>query len=291
MYGREWRHIVEQCIGPMWQLTAAHWEDSEELVNQMIEEVGLGNAPIESRSGIEVAIVPRFLATRDRAQEVEPDLPSSIVVLGVHHSGAPDVGSFLATRTGYAFALLSNLAVEQFGKVSDTRRRTFHEHELAVAFLEDPLGAGRLLVWAFNDHDALLQSLPTISSSQTDVLTVFLRADDDIVAYHAGRQALTELGFSRGGGARRELRARFDDLRRGLQAVQDSLERTVVGRDADRVVVLDVASPSVPAQPGMSYGQGDPWDSENPCFADDVDAFFACYADIAADLSLKLDLT
>jgi len=175
------RRRLESRLGHAWQASAAAWEDSDELIR---EHLGVLD-PSAALERTQVALVPRFLASANRLGAVDPMHPPLIAVLGGHHSGAPDAAAELARQLGYSYDLLSNRAVQCYGR-RPAAERAFFESRLARLLMDAaPLSAGGR-VWAFNDV-AAIRSFDVPAAIDRGVAVAVVRRSTKLVQYNAVR--------------------------------------------------------------------------------------------------------
>jgi transcriptional regulator with XRE-family HTH domain len=192
-----------------------------------------------------VLSAPVLLASKPRGLRPNLVVPPSLVVVGVPFCGAPEVGALLATSLDWAFADLPINARQRFGAAPGSPDELVGQAEIARGLLEDPAGAGRRLVWSYDDLEPLSETFqPALVGSELP-LVVFLRISEDLIEYAAEQ-------------APRDCDAAM------IEAAQSRVRRLLQKRPADRSVVLDV--PDLPIPPGSLH---------------DVDLFFDAYVKLA----------
>lgn len=282
--GRTIRHAAERRVAPWWQHTAAWWEDSTDLVECAFDGILSGGAI----KAAHVAIVPGLLASRVRNPPPERGGPRHIAILGDHHSGAPDVGALLARSMDYSFVVLSNLAVERFGKVPDAiagrdepahapSARTVHEMSLASELMGHPTAERPAdnYIWSYNDRDAVVRQGLELADSAVDLI-VCLRSNEALMRYNAGREYL--------GGKRRDPASSWDfdrlvEQRLGFRCLLDDIVQRR-RNNGEKVLSVEVGVP----KRLVAFGSSHP-DADESCYDDDVDAFFDLYYQVAADVA------
>jgi hypothetical protein len=229
------RAELERLLGDVFRRTGAYWRRPERMVDYAwIRRPDL------------VLSAPVLRASKPRGLRPNLIVPPSIVVAGIPYSGAPDVGALLATSLDWEYTDLRNSAQERFGTAPGSPDEMAAQTEIARLLLEEmSIAAGRR-VWAFDDIEPLVETLPSIGPELP--LVIFLRVPDAVVAYAAEQSP-------RGSTARQ-----MEMAQNQARGIVDGL----IEKRKERAVVLDL--PQLPIQPGTLH---------------DVDLFFDAYVELA----------
>jgi transcriptional regulator with XRE-family HTH domain len=225
---------IERLIAPALRLTGASWRRPERTASWTWPK----------RTDL-VCSTPVLLASKPRGLRPKLSTPPSIVVAGVPYSGAPEVGALIASSLDWAFVDLPNGAQQRFGVAPGSDDELAAQAEIARGLLEDPTGAGRCLVWSYNDLEPLVESLREPLLGPELPLVVFVRIPESLIEY-AGRR------LSRGVDAA------------AIETAQNRIGRLLDQRGNDRSVVLDL--PDLPRGPDQTR---------------DVDLVFDAYVELA----------
>jgi transcriptional regulator with XRE-family HTH domain len=229
------RAEVERLIPQAFRRTGAYWRRPERTK---------GYTWIKRRDM--VLSVPVLRSSKPRGLQPNLVVPPSIAVVGLPYSGASDVGALLASSLDWGFTDLRASARERFGTAPDSQEEIVAQTETARLLLEElSLAAGRL-VWAYDDVEPLVETLPRVGPELP--LVVFIRTPDAVIQYAAEQSA-------RGVTARQMETAQHQA--RGI--VEGLIEKR-----KERAIVLDL--PQLPITPGELH---------------DVDLFFDAYVGLA----------
>jgi hypothetical protein len=165
----------------------------------------------------------------------------------------------LATSLDWAYTDLRASAQERFSAAPGSADHIAGQAELARLLLEEQsLAAGRL-VWAYEDVEPMMETLPSIGHELP--LVVFIRVPDTVVQYAAVQSP-------RGVTARQLATVQYQvrGIVEGL--IESQKERGIVEglieSQKERAVILDL--PRLPVEPDSRH---------------DVDLFFDAYVDLA----------
>jgi transcriptional regulator with XRE-family HTH domain len=228
------RAEIERLIAPALRQTGASWRRPERTATWTWPK----------RTDL-VCSTPVLLASKPRGLRPKLSSPPSIVVAGVPYSGAPEVGALIASSLDWAFVDLPNGAQQRFGVAAGSGDELAAQAEIARGLLEDPTGAGRCLVWSYNDLEPLVESLREPLLGPELPLVAFVRIPESLIEY-AGRR------LSRGVDAA------------AIETAQNRIGRLLDQRGNDRSVVLDL--PDLPRGPDQTR---------------DVDVVFDAYVELA----------
>lgn len=229
------RAEVQRLIPQALRTTGAYWRRPERTANyQWIKRHDL------------MLSAPVLRATKPRGLQANLVVPPSIVVVGLPNSGAPDVGALLATSLDWGYTDLRASAQARFGTTPGSPDEIAAQVEMARLLLEELSVASGRLVWAYDDVEPLIETLPNIGPELP--LVVFLRAPDAVVDYAAEQSP-------RGVSAQRMRTAQYQA--RGI--VEGLIEK-----QKERAIILEL--PQLPLRPGELH---------------DVDLFFDAYVDLA----------
>lgn len=228
------RAEIEALIAPVLRQTGAYW--------RLHERASTWTWP--KRPDL-VCSTPVLLASKPMGLRPNLSVPPSIVVAGVPFSGAPEVGALIASSLDWAFIDLPNSARQRFGVAPGSDDELVGQAEIARRLLEDPTGAGRRLVWAYDDLEPLVETLREPLLGRDLPLVVFIRIPESLIEY-GGRR------LPRGVDAA------------AIETAQNRVGRLLDQRGGDRSVVLDL--PDLPLGPDRLH---------------DVDVFFDAYVTLA----------
>jgi hypothetical protein len=187
--------------------------------------------------------VPLLTAAKPRGLRQNLAVPPSICVAGIPFTGGPEVAALLASAIDWAFTDVSSAARDRFGVANGSAEERLAHTEIARSLLENPIGAGRLLIWSYNTAAPIIETFPGL---QKDLpLVVFLKASDRLIRYAAERLGETSNVVQ-------------------LETAQNTIKHVLTDRDAGTYLTLEV--PELPLE------------SEAP---HDDDAFFDSYVDLA----------
>lgn len=224
----------------------------EELIQQALRQTGAywrlpqraKDWPWVKRPDL-VLSAPVLLGSKPRGLRPDLGVPPSIAVVGVPFSGAPEVGALLASLLDWAYMDLLNDARHRFGTAAGSRDELAAQAEIARQLLGDPAGAGRRLVWSYDDLEPLIETFqPTLVGSELP-LVVFVRIPEGLIEYAAEKLPRSCDGAT-------------------IETTQVRIRRLLEKRPADQSVVVDL--PDLPIGPGRLH---------------DVDQFFDAYVDLA----------
>jgi transcriptional regulator with XRE-family HTH domain len=229
------RAEVERLLAGVFRRTGAYWRRPERTADySWIRRPDL------------VLSVPVLRASKPRGLRPNLVVPPSIVVAGIPYAGAPDVGALLATSLDWEYNDLRASAQERFGTVLGSPDEIAAQTETARLLLEEMTPAAGRRVWAYDDVEPLVQTLPSIGPELP--LVVFLRAPDSIVRYAAEQSP-------------RSISARQ------MEVAQNQVRGIVEGlieKHKERAVILDL--PELPIEQGKLH---------------DLDLFFDAYVELA----------
>jgi transcriptional regulator with XRE-family HTH domain len=229
------RAEVERLLGDVFRRTGAYWRRPERMADYAwIRRPDL------------VLSAPILRASKPRGLHPNLVVPPSIVVAGIPFSGAPDVGALLATSLDWEYTDLRVSAQERFGIVPGSPDEIAAQTETARLLLEEMTPAAGRRVWAYDDVEPLVETLPSIGSELP--LVVFLRAPDAVVQY-AAEQSLRDISARQMDVAQNQVRGIVEGL---------------IEKHKERAVILDL--PELPIEQGELH---------------DVDLFFDAYVELA----------
>jgi transposase-like protein len=130
-----------------------------------------------------VLSAPVLRANKPRGLQANLVVPRSIVVVGLPYTGAPDVAALLATSLDWGYTDLRASAQARFGTTPGSPDELAAQVEMARLLLEEVSVASGRLVWAYDDVEPMIQTLPHLGPDLP--LVVFLRAPEDLVDYAA----------------------------------------------------------------------------------------------------------
>ncbi|SRR6266545_1063489 len=197
-----------------------------------------------------VLSVPLLTAAKPRGLQQNLAVPPSICVAGIPYAGGPEVAALLASALDWAFTDLSSAARDRFRVAERSAEEHLAQVEIARSLLDNPTGAGRLLVWSYNAVTPIVETFPELQKELP--LVIFLKASDSLIRY-AG-----------------ELLGETSSVVQ-LETAQNTIRHVLAGRDAGAYLTLEV--PEVPL------------DSRTP---HDDDAFFDTYVDLAFEAAAWL---
>jgi hypothetical protein len=236
------RAEIEALIPAAFRQTGCFWSRPDRAQTwPWVKEAGL------------VLSAPVLLATKPRGLRPELVVPPSLVVVGVPFSGAPEVGALLATSLDWAYTDLSIGARQRFGAAPGSPEELAAQADIARGLLEDPAGAGRRLVWSYDDLEPLLETFHPALVGPELPLVVFLRIPETLIEYAA-----------------EQLPRPCDPAT--IETAQIRVRRLLEKRLADRSLVLDV--PDLPIAEGSLH---------------DVHLFFDTYVDLAFEAAQWLE--
>jgi transposase-like protein len=229
------RAEIQRLIPQALRTTGAYWRRPERTANyRWIKRHDL------------VLSAPVLRASKPRGLQANLVVPPSIVVVGIPNSGASDVGALLATGLDWGYTDLRASAQARFGTTPGSPDEIAAQVEMAKLLLEEMSVVNGRLVWAYDDVEPLIETLPSVGPELP--LIVFLRAPDAVVDY-AAEQAPRPITAKR------------------MHTAQDQARGIVEGlieRQKERGVVLDL--PQLPLPVGELH---------------DVDLFFDAYVELA----------
>jgi hypothetical protein len=162
------RAEVQRLIPKALRTTGAYWRRPERTAKyRWIKRPDL------------VLSAPVLRATKPRGLQANLVVPPSIVVVGLPNSGAPDVGALLATSLDWGYTDLRASAQARFGTRPESPDEIAAQVEMARLLLEEMSVASGRLVWAYDDVEPLIETLPNIGPELP--LVVFLRTPDAVV--------------------------------------------------------------------------------------------------------------
>jgi transcriptional regulator with XRE-family HTH domain len=218
----------------------------ERLIPDALRQSGaFWSRPDRAERGGLVLCAPVLLASKPRGLRPDLVVPPSLVVAGVPFSGAPEVGALLATSLDWAYTNLSINARQRSGAAFGSTDELVAQAEIARGLLEEPAGAGRRLVWSYDDLEPLLETFQPPLIGPELPLVVFLRIPENLIDYAA-----------------EQLPRPYDPAM--IETAQARVRRVLDKRADDRSLVLDL--PDLPIAEGSLH---------------DVDRFFDAYVELA----------
>lgn len=203
--------------------------------------------------------------------------PTALAITGGHSAGATDVASLVASALGYG-SWNTTLAVRRLGEhrlaevttgggPDDTAaaRRRHRRNAVARGLFRAVETDAAGLVWSHEGHDSHHAILDHLRSGDRRTPVVYLRPDDRLVSFAAGR--IADPGLSS-----RERTAAVDDLKR----IRDAQDVAVEQAGDDVALRIHVSLPE-----GMTPTSPDDQHS--------VDAFMAAYITAAVQVLRWLD--
>jgi transposase-like protein len=166
------RAEIQRLIPQALRTTGAYWRRPERTANySWIKRHDL------------VLSAPVLRASKPRGDRPNLVVPPSIVVAGLPHSGAPDVGALLATSLDWGYSDLWASAQARYGTTPGSPDEIAAQVETARQLLEEPSVASSRVVWTYDDVEPLIETLPHIGPELP--LVIFVRAPDPVVDYAA----------------------------------------------------------------------------------------------------------
>jgi hypothetical protein len=229
------RAEIQRLIPKALRTTGAYWRRPERTANySWIKRHDL------------VLSAPVLRASKPRGLQANLVVPPSIVVVGLPKSGAPDVGALLATSLDWGYTDLRASAQARFGTTPGSPDEVPAQVEMARLLLEEPSVASGRLVWAYDDVEPLIETLPNIGPEFP--LVVFVLVPDAVVNY-AAEQSLTAVTAQRMHTAQHQARGIVEGL---------------IEKQRERAIILDL--PEFPLPQGELH---------------DVDLFFDAHVELA----------